>query len=126
MKILGFAKCLWASNASLHMVMRRGNKVGGLLHMLKLAPEIIGDWLRRACNQAETSSRALGSICSSEVTAPFQACAFCLKEQPQVGRNRFANWFCRNSYSWLGFFFFLSQLKKRGGSRCAPFCKRLV
>lgn len=70
--------------------------------MLKLAPEIIENWLRRACNQAETSSRALSFIFSSKVTTQFQAYARCLKEQLQVGRNRFANWFRRSSYSWLG------------------------
>lgn len=80
--------------------------------MLKLAPEIIGNWLRWACNQAETSSRALSFIFSSKVTTPFQAHAFCLKEQPQVGRNRFANWFCRNSYRWFGFYFFFNFIFK--------------
>lgn len=44
------------------MVMRRGNKVGGLLSVLKLAPEIIENWLRRACNQAKP---ALGHSASS-------------------------------------------------------------
>lgn len=138
MKILAFAKCLWASNASLHMVMRKGNKVGGLLHMLKLAPEIIENWLRRACNQAETSSRALSFIFSSKVTTQFQAYARCLKEQLQVGRNRFANWFRRSSYSWLGrggcfvllvfglFGGFLHKLKSRGGNKCGFFRKGLV
>lgn len=86
--------------------------------MLKLAPEIIGNWLRRACNQAETSSRALSFVFSSKVTAPFQAYAFCKKEQPQVGRNRFANWFCRNSYSCLGFFFFKPARKQRWKQVC--------
>lgn len=55
--------------------------------MLKLAPEIIENWLRQACNQDETSSRALSFIFSSKVTAQFQAYAWCLKEQLQVGRN---------------------------------------
>lgn len=108
--------------------MRRGNKVEGLLHMLKLAPQIIGNWLRWACNQAETSSRALSFIFSSKVTTQFQAYTWCLKDQLQVGRNWFARGFYRNSYSclsvfclvlllvfWVGglFFFFFKQTAKQ-------------
>jgi len=61
--------------------------VGGLLLVLKLAPEIIDNWLRGACNEAETSSRTLSFIFSSKVTARFQVHTPCLKEQLQVGRN---------------------------------------
>lgn len=83
--------------------------------MLDLAPGIIEHWLRRARNQAETSSGVLSFIWQ-QGHSQFQAQGCCLEEQLQVGRSWFAGWFGRKSGSWLRFigcFFFIKQTEKQ-------------
>lgn len=122
----GWWKMPWASCAGLHAVTRSGNDAGGPLRVLDLAPGIIEHWLRRARNQAETSSGVLSFIWQ-QGHSQFQAQGCCLEEQLQVGRSWFAGWFGRKSGSWLRFIgcFFKANWKAEVGTGAA-FRGRLI